>query len=134
MCQSCPQEREIQAASGSLQTCAGLESGIEAAIHAMKSTFQQDWCDVVMLVDADNAFNRLNRKAALANIERICPTIHRYLDNSYNTPSRLYLSDGSFILSKEGTTQGDNLAMGMYALGTRPLIESLANEVSIMSK
>ena len=51
-----------------------------------------------------------------------------YLENSYNTPARLYLNDGTYILSKEGATQGDNLAMGKYAIATRPLINSLAAE------
>ncbi len=123
-------QKDIQGASGTLQTCAGIESGIEAAVHAMKSTFKEDWCEIVMLVDADNAFNKLNRKVALANIEKLCPPIYRYLENSYNTPARLYLKDGSYILSKEGATQGDNLAMGKYALGTRPLINSLASETT----
>ncbi len=121
-------KNDVQTACGTLQTCAGLESGIEAAVHAMKSTFQEDWCKVVMLVDADNAFNRLNRKVALANIEKLCPPLHTYLYNSYNTPSSLYLKDGTSILSQEGATQGDNLAMAKYALGTRPLLNSLAEE------
>jgi hypothetical protein len=120
--------QDIQEASGTLQTCAGIPSGIEAAIHAMKETFNEDWCEIVMLVDADNAFNRLNRKVALKNIEQICPPMYQYLENSYNTPARLYLKDGSSILSQEGATQGDNLAMAMYALGTRGLVDSLAAE------
>ena len=119
---------DIQLASGTLQTCAGLESGIEAVIHAMKTTFEKEECKVVMLVDADNAFNRLNRNVALTNIKQICPPVYQYLENSYNTSSKLYLKDGSFILSKEGVTQGDKLAMAKYALGTRGLIDSLASE------
>lgn len=116
---------EVQMAAGTLQTCAGVESGIEAAIHAMAKTFQEDSCEAVILVDADNAFNRLNRKVALHNIERSCPLLHQFLSNSYKTPSKLHLGDGTHILSKEGVTQGDNLAMAKYAVGTKNLIESL---------
>ena len=124
-------KKDVEEASGSLQTCAGHKSGIEAAIHGMKHTFEQDWCKIVMLVDADNAFNRLNRKVALANIEKLCPPLYLYLENSYNTPSHLYLNDGTYILSEEGATQGDNLAMAKYALGTRGLINSLATEIEL---
>ncbi len=112
-------------ASGCIQTCAGLESGIEAAIHAVRQAFESEDCEAVLLIDAENAFNRLNRKVALHNIKQICPTMYGYLNNSYKSHSKLYLSDGSIILSREGTTQGDNAAMPMYALSTRPRIDSL---------
>ena len=118
-------QKDIQVASGTLQTCAGVQAGNEAAIHAMKHTFDQDWCKAVMLVDADNAFNRLNRKVALHNIKQLCPPMYTFLENSYNTPSRLYLKDGTYILSEEGATQGDNMAMAKYAIATRGLINQL---------
>ena len=116
---------DIQIAGGTLQTCTGVEAGIEAAIHAVQKFFNEEGCEAVLLVDADNAFNRLNRKVALHNIQRTCPPLFKYLNNSYNKPAKLYLADGSFLLSEEGVTQGDNLAMAMYALSTKPLIECL---------
>ena len=59
------------------------------------------------------------------NIERMCPSIYKYLYNSYKSPARLHIGDGTFIKSEEGVTQGDNLAMAMYSLSTRRIIESL---------
>ena len=50
-------------ASGSLQVCAGHKSGSEAAIHAMCNIFEADETDAVLLIDAFNAFNALNRAA-----------------------------------------------------------------------
>ena len=45
-----------------------LKGGAEAAIHSMKELFGMEKNDVVILVDASNAFNCLNGKVALHNI------------------------------------------------------------------
>ena len=59
----------------------------------------------------------------------LCPYIAKYLETTYSEPSRLYVAGGrgDFIYSQEGTTQGDNCAMGFYAISTLPSIESLQN-------
>ena len=64
--------------SGSLQVCAGLRNGSEAAVHAMHSIFEEEETDAVLLIDASNAFNTLNRAAALYNIRILCPPIATY--------------------------------------------------------
>ena len=51
--------------SGSLQVFAGQKSGSEARIHAKRSILKADATDAVLLIDASNAFNALNRAAAL---------------------------------------------------------------------
>ena len=55
---------DILKAAGPLQTCAGLKAGIEASIHSMRKIYERDETEAVLLVDADNAFNRLNCAAA----------------------------------------------------------------------
>ena len=117
--------KDIQSSGGALQTCTGVEAGIEAAIHAMAEKWNGSECEAAILVDAENAFNCLNREAALHNIGRRCPIINRYLRNTYSSASKLHLGDGTFILSQEGVTQGDNLAMGIYAISTRGMIDDL---------
>ena len=77
-----------------------------------------------MLVDATNAFNSLNRLSALHNIRRLCPSLAAALINCYRAPIDLFV-DGEVFQSCEGTTQGDPLAMSMYALATIPLIKKL---------
>ena len=118
-------KRDVVEASGSLQLCAGQKSGSEAAIHAMHRIFEADDTDAVLLVDASNAFNALNRAAALHNIRVLCPVIAFYAINTYRLSARLFITGGKEITSAEGTTQGDPLAMALYALSIQPLITSL---------
>ena len=122
---------DIIEAAGPLQTCAGLKSGIEASVHAMRKIFEKDDTEAVLLVDAENAFNNFSRKAALHNIKELCPPFHRYLSNTYQIPANMIVNDQvktETITSEEGSTQGDVAAMGMYAIGTRPLIDILQRE------
>ena len=117
---------DICQCAGSLQVCAGQEGGSEAAIHAMRSIFHADESDCALLVDAKNAFNTLNRNATLHNSRIICPALSTILINTYRVAIPMYVIGGEIIQSVEGTTQGDPLAMAMYAIGTVPLISSLA--------
>ena len=112
-------------ASGSLQVCAGHKSGSEAAIHAMRELFEHDNSDAVLLIDASNAFNSLNRAAALHNIRVLCPSIATYAINTDREPARLFIVGGQELRSSEGTTQGDPLAMSLYAISLQPLITRL---------
>ena len=78
-------------ASGSLQVCAGHKSGSEAAIHAMRELFEHDNSDAVLLIDASNAFNSLNRAAALHNIRVLSPSIVTYAINTDREPAHLFI-------------------------------------------
>ena len=117
-------KRDLQKAVGSLQLCTGHEAGCEAAVHAMTKIFSDDSIEAVILVDASNAFNRLNRQAALLNCQAICPSMAHILINTYRSDPSLFI-DGQTLWSREGTTQGDPLAMAMYAIGSQPLIRRL---------
>ena len=86
-------------------------------------------CEAVLLVDASNAFNALNRNVALLNILNTCPSIATILINCYRSNIPLFI-DNNILYSSEGTTQGDPLAMAMYALGVLPLIHYL-NKFSV---
>lgn len=112
---------DIQRAAGPLQVCAGQEGGCEAAIHAMRQIFSDDNTEAALLVDASNAFNLINRQTALHNISFICPSLAQALFNTYQAPIRCVIQGDGEIFSTEGTTQGDPLAMAMYALAVRPL-------------
>ena len=118
---------DIQDAAGSLQLCAGQILSSETAVHSIRENFQES-AEAALLVDASNAFNSLNRMSALHNIRMLCPSIATILINCYRAPMDLFI-DGDVILSQEGITQGDPLAMPMYALAAVPLIKRLTPTV-----
>ena len=119
-----PSQPDIQDATGCQQMCGGQICGTEAAVHAARQAFNSEKCEAALLVDATNAFNSLNHQTALQNIRRLCPPIATILVNTYKLPTELFV-DNDVILSQEGTTQGNPLAMAMYGLATIPLIQKL---------
>ena len=84
----------------------------------------------ILLVDAVNAFNCLNRRVALHNTSVMCPELYKYLVNTYRIAAKLYIpnSKGLFILSQEGTTQGDNCASTFYSCSLMPPLDKLPTE------
>ena len=112
-------------ACGSRQVCAGHKSGKEAAVLAMRSIFDVDDTDAVLLIDASNAFNSMNRAAALHNITVLCPSIATYAINTYRRHARLFIMGGKELQSAEGTTQGDPVAMSLSAVSLQPKIAQL---------
>ena len=122
---------DIQEVAGLLQTCTGLKSGVEAAVHYMPEQYRVESSEAVILVnvdgvDASNAFNSVNRQALLHNLQILCPQFSKVAINMYRRPCRKFVA-GTEIQSQEGTTQGDNLSMALFALGTLPLLATLAD-------
>lgn len=66
----------------------------------------------VLLVDASNAFNSLNKEAMLHNLQYLCPNIAIYVKNCYE----LFVAGWRVLESNKGTTQGDPLAMHAYGV------------------
>ena len=70
---------DVQKACGALQLCVGQSAGVEATVHAMRVLFEDDEADGVFLIDAENAFNRINRAAVLWNCQFVCPSLKHSL-------------------------------------------------------
>ena len=119
-------KKEVIDAASVDQMCTGQPAACEAVVHAMKRCFEAEAADGLLLVDADNAFNRLKREVALLNIRHLCPPLGVILINCYRSPANLYVSGGLVLISQEGVTQGDPLSMVMYGLALLPLIRELS--------
>ena len=113
---------EIVTSVGSLQVCAGQEAGCKSIIHAMQAIYEDETCEAVLLVDASNAFNSINRNVFLHNVTIIRPAIAIYVKNCCSLYSRLFIIEGNETRSCEGTTQGDPIAMAVYAIAIIPMI------------
>ena len=111
--------------------CAGLKCGIESAIHAA-NVFWRD-SDVGMLVrDASNDFNSINRLSLLLNAHVLWPRASRFIITTYRGWSPLIMKGCSDnILSREGITQGVPLSMFIYAVATISLICRLRDSMEI---
>ena len=94
----------------------------------MKKIFDEPSTEAVVLVDANNAFNSLNREAALHNVAQLCPPLSTILKNTYGFSSNLFVGRTA-LKSTEGTTQGDPLATAMYAIGILTLREAQSKQV-----
>ena len=113
---------ELVAATAPLQTCAGLPGGMEASIHAMRRIFEDEETEGILLVDASNAFNAMNREAALHNAQYTCPELSTFVHNIYGCEAELFIPNtDEVILSEEGTTQGGPESMAFYATSMIPL-------------
>ena len=82
----------------------------------MRQMYEDDTTEGILLIDAKNAFNSLNRKAALHNIQQTCPELATFVRNIYSCEAELFLSNSEEVIySREGTTQGGPESMGLYA-------------------
>ena len=88
----------------------------------MRQIYEDPATEGILLVDASNAFNALNRKAALNNLKYTCPEFSGYVNNLYRGDAELFVAGSDeVVMSCEGTTQGGSESGGFYAGGLIPL-------------
>ena len=97
---------DVNKASGSLQVRVGLKSGNEAAIHTMRTIFEADDTDALLLIDASNAFNALDRSASLHNIRVLCHPMAICDITTYRQPARLFVIGGQELESAKAPHKG----------------------------
>ena len=110
------------------QLACGLKAGVEGAIHALSDVFddnKEDGCGM-LLIDASTALNLLNHETSLWNARILWPRCSRFLFNTYRGFASLFVAGADEVIyTREGTTQGDPLAMFFYSVSLLPLIRKL---------
>ena len=94
-------KKDVIHAAGSVQVCAGQEAGAEASIHAMYDIYNDKHSEAVLLVDAENAFNSINRKIMVHNISVVCPAISTFVSSGYQSAARLFVISGKRYCQKK---------------------------------
>ena len=116
---------DAQTTCGTSQLCAGLKCGMEGAIHTASELFEtSDEFHGMLMIDATNAFNSINRLSLIWNVRVLWPRASCFIFNTYRGWARLVVRGSEDVLfSHEGIIQGDHLSMFLYAIATLPLIE-----------
>ena len=115
--------------TGRLQICARQEVGIEAATHSMNMMYEDESTDAILLADAKNVFNSLNRQSFLHNKSYLCSSIAIFVKSCYRTPLRLFIVGGTEFTSRKGNTQGDLVPIVIYSIGVTSLINMLIDNM-----
>ena len=100
------------------------------AVYAVCEMFNKESTEAVLMVNASNPFNTINREAFLHNTKILCPSVSTSINNFYLSPTDLYIQGARSIKSEEGTTKSDPTAMVISALGITPLLEWLSKKSS----
>ena len=58
-----------------MQLCLGQKCVIEHAIHSLRHSFDDPENEAILLIDAKNEFNVLNRRTAIENVKALCPSL-----------------------------------------------------------
>ena len=91
------------------------------------------WFNNCYIVDAKNAFNKINRVGMLWTVRHLWPSGDCFVFNCYHHWSSIVLQNGngteSIIHSREGATQGDPIAMIAYGIGIIPPIKMIKREI-----
>jgi hypothetical protein len=127
-------KQQVVEAGGKDQLATSLPAAIEGAAHSMTELFREHGDEEhadgygMLLVDASNAFNAVNRPAALWNARMIWTGAAYFLFNTYRSYNLLVIrsstspGSGTIMLSREGVTQGDPMSMFFYGIAILPLI------------
>ena len=120
---------------GILNMCTGVRAGAEGIVHTYQQVVREvglvgdhEDPEVILKMDATDAFNNISRSVALLHAGVMCPKSRCFMLNGYRG-SALMVAKGNkgglICRSVEGVIQGDPAASLLFAAGTIPLLKRL---------
>ena len=83
----------------------------------LRSCLNEKFKDALLLIDAKNVFNQMNRNLVFHNISNYYPSFTNAVNNTYREPPELVVEKDT-ILPQEGTTQGNPHSTAIYDIAT----------------
>lgn len=116
----------------SVQLCASIKCGVEDAIHTVSDLHNlHNDNHGLIVVNAKNAFNTINRSALLWNVRVLWPRASRFIFNTYHGHFPLIFKGCLVILnSSESVVQGDPLSMFIYAIASLLIIGEMEHHTN----
>ena len=103
----------MKEAIGSLQ-CQGLEGAFKSAYKAIDEVYNQG--KTILLLDADGAFNHLNRTITLITAARTIHDAYQVLHNVYQCPTRAFNNGKEVSVESKGVSYQQAFTISEYLL------------------
>ena len=111
----------------------GVGVGADVLVHRIRARLESGLANVVMALDAKNAFNLLERAAAAREVRVKTPGLRYLVDFCYGTPSQLLVvcdtGEVQHISSAQGVQQGCSLGSLLMSLVVASRTRELLEEV-----
>ena len=95
---------------------------VHGLVSVMERLQEEDGM-LVFLVDFKNAFNVVKREVFIKEVLKHFPELYNLVSYLYCCEGRLILTNGTTILSKEGTQQGCTFGLLLYSLALNVMVQ-----------
>ena len=99
-----------------------MKGATEHIVRKLRRILKGNPTASVLQVDLSNAFNTVDRSAALAALSKDVPELAAWCQFNYRTPAHLHCGERLFS-STQGTQQGDPLGPAMFAATIQPVLD-----------